>query len=56
MFLAIAVDNLADTGQGKEKRKSEGTSEEGDESTAAVDVAKSTDGDAFNQFEENEKL
>ncbi|VDK31705.1 unnamed protein product [Taenia asiatica] len=55
VFLAIAVDNLADTGQGKGKQKSEATSEDGDDNTAGMDIVKSEDGDAFNPTEEDGK-
>lgn len=49
------MDNLADTGQGKRKQKSEATSEDGDDNTAGMDIVKSEDGDAFNPTEEDEK-
>nr|CDS16897.1 voltage dependent L type calcium channel subunit [Echinococcus granulosus] len=55
VFLAIAVDNLADTGQSKGKQKSEATSEDGDDNTAGMDIVKSADGDSFNSAEEDGK-
>lgn len=49
------MDNLADTGQSKEKQKSEATSEDGDDNTTGMDPSKSLDGDAFGEKDDADK-
>ncbi|KAM3173934.1 hypothetical protein ACTXT7_011589 [Hymenolepis weldensis] len=56
VFLAIAVDNLADTGQSKEKKKSEATSEDGDDNTTEMGPSKSLDGDVFGEKDDGDKI